>query len=183
MLGCGIDIVQLRCKGVSASIFLKYALRLRRLSRAFNVIFIVNDRADIAIASDADGLHIGQDDIPPSLARKILGKDRIIGLSTHNLAQIGEAKTTKDIDYIGVGPIFKTDAKPDIKPLGLSIIRDISKKRRIPPFFAIGGINISNIDRLVSAGAKRIAVSRGVFNSKNPIKTIECFREILYDSD
>lgn len=193
ILRSGVDIVQLRCKPrtfgkvqgkeLSDRVFLEYAFELRRLSRVNNLIFIINDRADIALASEADGLHIGQDDIPPHLARKILGNKKILGLSTHNLTQIKRARACKEIDYIGIGPIFKTETKPKRRPIGLSLIRDISKDKKLLPFFSIGGITVNNLNRLIRAGADRIAVCSAVFNSKNPAKTVGKFREILYDPD
>lgn len=146
-------------------------------------MFIVNDRADIALVSEADGLHIGQDDIPPYLARKILGNKKILGLSTHNLTQIKKVRACKEIDYIGVGPIFRTETKTDQRPIGLSLIRKISKDKRLLPFFAIGGITVNNLSHLIKAGANRIAVCGAVFNSKEPVKTVGKFKEILYDPD
>lgn len=172
-------MVQLRCKGIASAKFLKYALTLAKMSRAFDLLFIVNDRADIALASGADGLHIGQDDITPYMARKILGKDKIIGLSTHSRSQVKEAGAWSDLDYIGIGPVFKTPLKPGMRPIGLKVIKDISWLKGIHPFFAIGGINTENIKILTAAGAERVAVSGAVFNSGDPVKATRVFREIL----
>lgn len=163
--------------------FLEHAFRLRRLSRANKLLFIVNDRADIALASEADGLHIGQGDIPPHLARKIIGNNKILGLSTHNLAQIKEAKPCREIDYIGVGPVFRTDTKPGSRPIGLSLIRYISKDKGVPPAFAIGGVTVNNIERLAKAGAKRVAFCNAIFNSRRPAAVVNRFKKALYDSD
>lgn len=183
ILRSGIDIVQLRCKDVSDRVFLEYALKLRRLCRINNLVFIINDRVDLVLVSGADGVHLGQGDIPPSAARRILGHKKIIGLSTHNLTQIRKAKISKEIDYIGVGPVFRTEAKAGQRPLGLSLIRKISKDKRSLPFFAIGGITVSKLRPLIQAGADRIAVCGSVFNSKDPVKTAGEFRKILYDPD
>lgn len=121
--------------------------------------------------------------MPPSAARKILGRDKIIGLSTHSILQIKKAEKISEIDYIGIGPIFKTGTKPNVKPLGLGIIKKISKTKNAPIYFAIGGIDRENIYNLLKAGAARIAVINCVFNSKNPLTTSKTLKRILYDTD
>lgn len=156
---------------------------MRELSRVNKLLFIVNDRADIALVSEADGLHIGQEDLPPHQARKILGNKKILGLSTHNLAQIKKARTCKEIDYIGVGPIFKTATLPEVKPIGLSLIMGIAKDKRVLPSFAIGGITVNNIDRLRRAGAERVALCNALFNSKRPAAAVGKLKKALYDPD
>ncbi|MFH1868310.1 MAG: thiamine phosphate synthase [Candidatus Omnitrophota bacterium] len=177
--GKGIDIIQLRYKRAMFSRFLKYAISLRRMCNDFGILFIINDRADIALACGADGLHIGQDDIMPYMARRILGDDKIIGLSTHSQTQIREASVLKDVDYIGVGPVFKTAMKPHAKPVGLKLIKYISSLKYNRPFFPIGGINIENVMKIAKAGAERAAVSRGILDSTNPLKAIRVLREAL----
>ena len=177
-----VDIVQLRGKGISDRSFLSYAQALRKLCKSCGIIFIVNDRADIAIACGADGVHVGQDDISPSLAKRILGKDKIIGLSTHNRKQIDKACSSVAVDYIGIGPIFHTDAKSDTKPVGVRLIKYINHRKGKLPFFAIGGITTKNIGPLAKAGAKAIAVSSAVFSSPNPETTINLLRNKLDDT-
>ena len=177
------DIVQLRGKEISDKLFLDYAIGFNKICKEHKITFIVNDRPDIALYAGADGVHLGQDDIAPSAARKILGKDKIVGLSTHSISQIKKSENIKEIDYIGIGPIFKTGTKPKAKPLGLGIIKKISKTRKNLLYFAIGGIDTYNIHRLLEAGARRIAVISCVFNSKNPLTTAKTLKKILYDTD
>ena len=176
-------MVQIRCKGLPDRIFLDYCFALRKVSSSHNVLFIINDRADIALASCADGLHIGQKDIPSHLARKILGKEKIIGLSVTNKREFNSAKCDKNIDYVGAGPIFKTDTKPDAKIAGLGLIKEVLKEKRSPPLFAIGGISVENAVKLLDLGVKGIAVSSAVFGAKDPIKAVRRLRKILHDSD
>jgi len=153
------------------------------LSSSCKKVFIVNDRVDIALASDADGLHIGQDDIAPAVARKILGQGKIIGLSTHSRRQIDKALSLKALDYIGIGPIFKTSTKPSAKPIGLTLIRYLSRKRDALAFFAIGGIGPDNIEAVAKAGAKRIAAASAIIDSKRPISVLKKIRKVLDEAD
>jgi len=183
LLNNGIDILQLRSKGVSDSLFLKYALELRKLSSAYKKLFIINDRVDIALASGADGLHIGQDDIRPDVARKILGSEKIIGLSTHSHSQIDKALSLNTLDYIGIGPVFKTSTKLSAKPIGLTLIRYLSRKRDALAFFAIGGIGPDNIEAVRKAGARRIAVASAIVDSKAPISVLKEIRKVLDEAD
>lgn len=161
----GADVIQLRDKQVEAHEFLKVAHQLRILTRRTMTLFLINDRADIALACDADGVHLGQKDLPVKVARKILGRERLIGVSTHSLEQ-ARAAQDNDVDYIGVGPIFATPTKPDYIPVGLDLIREVKSKLKIP-FVAIGGININNIDEVIDAGAERVAVVRAVVGAKD----------------
>jgi thiamine-phosphate pyrophosphorylase len=154
----GLDIIQFRDKISKKKDILKEAILLSKLLANSNTIFIVNDYPDIAKISDSDGIHLGQTDTPIETARRILGKDKIIGISCHNLKQAKEAQT-EGADYISIGPVFPTPLKPGVKPLGLKLIKKAKKEIRIP-FFAIGGINQDNIGRVLSAGARRIAVCR-----------------------
>jgi thiamine-phosphate pyrophosphorylase len=183
ILAAGVDIAQLRCKGLSDRVFLEYARRLKKVCGLYNILFIVNDRPEIALASDADGLHVGQDDIPPLICRKIIGEKKILGLSTHSIAQAKKAFNDKSIDYIGIGPIFNTETKPDKSPIGLKVIRRISRRKASTPFFAIGGINLSNIDKLMGAGAKNIALSSAVFDARVPAAVVKRLKDKLYDSN
>lgn len=161
----GCDFLQLRDKISTTKTFLKEALSLKMLTLKEKVPFIINDRADIACLVNADGLHIGQDDIPVKLARKIMGKNKIIGVSCHNLKQV--IKTQKDgADYISFGPIFHTPFKPDLKPKGINIVKEIIQKARIP-VFAIGGINQGNIQKIIDSNINRIAVIKAVLENEN----------------
>lgn len=156
----GADCIQLRDKELSTLELIKEGKKLRDLTRRSGTIFIVNDRADIALAVDADGVHLGQEDLPIAIARQILGTTKIIGRSTHSLPQAIEAEQ-QGADYIGVGPIFATPTKPTYPAVGLDLIRQVSEHIRIP-FVAIGGIDAGNIESVLEAGAKRVAVVRAV---------------------
>ena len=156
----GADVLQLRGKGISDEEFSRLALELRELTWKLNIIFIVNDRPDIAIRAYADGLHIGRDDMPIEEARRLMGKGRLIGLSTHSVKQARQAQS-QGADYLGVGPVFATDTKARAKPVGTTLIEQVTKEIDIP-VFAIGGINRDNIGRVLDAGATRVAVCSAV---------------------
>ncbi len=156
----GVDIVQLREKNTTSKRFIYLAQRIRELTSHFGAAFIVNDRADIAKISNADGVHLGQDDIPVSYAREILGDNAIIGVSTH-CPEHAKKAITDGADYIGVGPVFKTPTKPSKDPVGLEYVKWAADNVNIP-FFAIGSIDTANIKEVVEAGAKRVAVIRAI---------------------
>ncbi len=137
----------------------------RRPEGRGKTLFIVNDYLDIAVLSKADGLHLGQADLPLRQARSILGKDKIIGISCHNLRQALKAQK-EGADYIGIGPVYATVTKPEYSPIGINILKQLKGKIKIP-YFAIGNINKSNIRKIVSAGARRVAVCRAILGSKN----------------
>jgi len=156
----GLGIIQLRDKLSSKKSILREALLLQRLFFNTKTLFIVNDYLEIAKIVDCDGVHLGQDDTPIEIARKVLGRDKIIGISCHNLKQALRAQKY-GADYIGIGPVFTTPAKPEYKAIGLNLIKKLNDKIKIP-FFLIGGINLNNTNRVLSAGAKRIAVCRAI---------------------
>lgn len=161
----GADIIQLRDKDGSDREILETGRAIKKITLKRRAVFIINDRADIAKVIDADGVHLGQDDLPIEAARSIMRRDKIIGVSTHSLSQA--LKAQKDgADYIGVGPIFSTPTKPDYKAVGLTLIKIIKDKVKIP-FVAIGGIDESNVDDVILAGARRIAVVRAVCSAKD----------------
>ncbi len=170
----GIGIIQLRDKFSAKGEVLNLARKLASRLRASNTLFIVNDYVDVALASKADGVHLGQEDLPISEARKILGKDKIIGISCHNLRQALEAQR-QGADYIGIGPVYATATKPEYQPIGLKVLRQLKNKIKIP-YFAIGDIREANIKQIVSAGATRAAVCRAILKSKNIQQTA---RELL----
>lgn len=156
----GVDIVQLREKNTTSKRFIYLAQRIRELTSHFGAAFIVNDRVDIAKISNADGVHLGQDDIPVAYAREILGDNAIIGVSTH-CPEHAKKAITDGADYIGVGPVFKTPTKPSKDPVGLEYVKWAADNVNIP-FFAIGSIDTANIKEVVQAGAKRVAVIRAI---------------------
>ena len=147
------------------------ALSLRNTARELGALFIVNDRCDLALAVDADGVHLGQDDLPYADARKILGPGRIIGLSTHNVAQVKETERLRP-DYIGFGPIFKPGSKQDHDPVvGLAGLRNIRPLTSLP-IFAIGGIQARQVHSVMQAGANGIAVISAVLEAPDVTKAV-----------
>ncbi|MFN3467718.1 MAG: thiamine phosphate synthase, partial [Candidatus Brocadiales bacterium] len=155
----GADILQLREKDMSDGDFLRLALRLKELTAKMGRLFIVNDSPHIALDSGADGVHLGQEDMSIGEARKLLGKDFIIGLSAHSLEQARQAHQ-EGADYLGIGPIFSTQTKPEGHPIGTEIlhgVRDLSI-----PCFAIGGITLTNLGEIIGAGVGRVAVCSAI---------------------
>ncbi|KMM37834.1 thiamine phosphate synthase [Guptibacillus hwajinpoensis] len=170
----GADIIQLRDKTNSKRVVLDKARKLRELTRKYDVPFIVNDHIDIALAVDADGIHLGQDDMPLHLARDIVGKDKIIGISTHRIQEAREAEQG-GADYIGAGPIFPTNSKSDVvDPVTTSYLDEVVSEISIP-FVAIGGIKLHNVADVVNSGANRICVISEVVGSEDVKGTCEMF--------
>lgn len=158
-----VDIVQLRHKDGNRREAVRIANQIIRELSGSRILFIVNDYIEIAKITGCDGVHLGQRDLSVKTARSILGIDKIIGVSCHNLSQALSAQR-QGADYISIGPIFKTPAKPKFKPLGLGNLRKISRHVHIP-FFAIGGINKDNISSVAAAGAKKVAFIRAIKQS------------------
>lgn len=157
LLKGGARILQLRAKEMAANKSLKLAGEIREMTRAAGSLFIVNDRIDIALAAHADGVHLGQEDLPLYIARQLLGRDKIIGISTHDLAQAGEAEKG-GADYIGFGPIFGTSTKETgYSARGLEMLKEVRKAVKIP-IVAIGGINETNVAQVWEAGADSAAI-------------------------
>jgi thiamine-phosphate pyrophosphorylase len=156
----GSSVIQYRIKDVSTAVAWAEALELQRLCE--NALFIVNDRIDIALATNADGAHIGNDDLPLHAARKLLGPDKIIGVTVRNLDEAVTAEAG-GADYLGVGPIYGTTTKPDAgKATGLSFLREVRQSCRIP-LAAIGGITLHNAEDVILAGADMLcAISASV---------------------
>jgi thiamine-phosphate pyrophosphorylase len=169
----GADIIQLRDKKSPKRERLAKAKALRDLTRKHGVLFIVNDDIDIALAVDADGVHLGQDDLPLADARRIMG-DKIIGISTHAIEE-ARAAERDGADYIGVGPIFPTKSKEDVvDPVTTSYIREVVREIRIP-FVAIGGIKLHNVDEVLAAGATRICAISEIVGSPDVTSTCRRF--------
>lgn len=173
----GVDILQLREKSMPAKKIIELGKKIKQLCLQYNVIFIVNDRVDIAAILEADGVHLGQDDLDVKSAREILkninGGNCIVGVSTHAPEQALDA--VKDgADYIGIGPVFATPTKEGRTPVGLDYITWASQNIDIPAF-AIGGINEDNVNEVLKAGAKRIAAVRAIINADSPEKAAEAF--------
>lgn len=170
----GVDILQLREKTMPANRILELGKKIKQLCLQYETLFIVNDRIDIAALLEADGVHLGQDDLSVADARAILGDKCIVGVSTHAPAQAQKA-VEDGADYIGMGPVFATPTKEGRIPVGLEYVKWVSENIDIPAF-GIGGIDTENVDEVLSAGAKRIAVVRAIINAKSPQKEVEKFR-------
>src|SRR3989338_278972 len=166
VLAAGVDMIQLRDKESTDKEFFETGRKIKNILERKGVLFIVNDRVDLAASLDTDGVHIGQEDMPVENARKILGREKVIGLSTHSLTEMREAQD-RDVDYISVGPVFHTETKPDYTPVGVGLVSSAARESQ-KPFVAIGGINRENIKDIVAAGARRVAVVRAVLSAKDP---------------
>jgi thiamine-phosphate pyrophosphorylase len=178
-LSGGATIIQLRHKTSSSREFLNDAVAIKRICNAYGVPFIVNDRIDIALAVDADGVHIGQDDIPLSTARRLTGDKKIIGVSA-SCADEAILAEKEGADYIGAGAVFATLSKPDAgKPIGFDGLSEIARAVNIP-VVAIGGINRSNARQCFNAGAMGVAVISAISLADNPkISAMELKKSIV----
>ena len=170
----GVDIVQLREKSLPRREIELAAQTFRRLCDNNSALFIVNDDPDLARACDADGVHVGQDDLAAAEARALLGPDAIIGLSTHSEEQIA-ASATAPVDYVSVGPIWETPTKQGRPAVGLELISHAADDAP-HPFFAIGGIDASNVSQVIEAGARRLCVVRAIRDALDPAAAAEELR-------
>jgi thiamine-phosphate pyrophosphorylase len=163
-LAGGVDVVQLREKHAGEDEILRAGRIFRRATREAGALFVVNDSPELAVRCEADGVHVGQDDMTVAEARRIVGDEAIVGLSTHSREQIRGADGA---DYIGVGPVYATPTKEGRAPVGLELVREAASAATVP-WFAIGGIDASNADEVVAAGATRIAVVRAIGRAESP---------------
>ncbi len=171
-LGCiedalrgGVTLVQLREKNVDGAIFLQRALAVKALCDKYKVPLLINDRIDIAIACKAAGVHLGQEDISPSVARSILGSEAIIGVSAHNCEEALAAEKG-GADYLGVGAVFPTNSKDDASEVGLNMLKEIRQISKLP-IVGIGGINAQNYLQVREAGAQGTAIISGILGAEN----------------
>lgn len=176
----GVSVVQLREKDASSAEFYSIALELRRLTSSYGVPFIINDRMDIALAVDADGLHIGQSDMPLDVARRILGSKKIIGVSA-SCVEDARLALEGGADYLGVGAVFATGTKSDADSVGIDELRRIKNSVDIP-VVAIGGINEINAHIPMSAGIDGISVVSAIVSSENPFDASRRLLEIVKSS-
>lgn len=180
MLDGGIKFIQYREKEKDAVSRYEECLILRDMVKQAGGIFIIDDFVDLAMAVDADGVHIGQSDLPPRIVRKILGNEKIIGLSTHSPEELERANELKKyIDYIGVGPIHATPTKKDAEPVGFVYLNYALKNSQLP-FVAIGGIKEHNIDEIIHAGVKTIAVVSDIVSAEDIKRKVEILREKMF---
>jgi thiamine-phosphate pyrophosphorylase len=180
MLEAGARIIQYREKDLKAGRMLEECLEIRALTREREVCFLVNDHLDIALLSDADGAHIGQDDIPLPEARRLLGQKRVIGVSTHRWSE-AEAAIAGGADYIGVGPIFPTATKSSTPPVGYAYLEEAAAKCPIP-FVTIGGINEKTIAGVVERGARCCAVVSAITLSDDIAGKIKLLRKLISEA-
>ena len=175
MIAAGIKIIQYREKDKKMKAKYEECQVIRKMTAAAGVTFIVNDDIDLAILVKADGVHIGQDDLPIEKVRELVGEEMIIGLSTHSPAQAQDA-VARGADYIGVGPIFKTATKKDVcEPVGFEYLEYVIQHIRIP-FVAIGGIKVNNIEQVAKCGAECIAVVTDITTAPNIVEKINQLR-------
>jgi thiamine-phosphate pyrophosphorylase len=176
-LAGGVDIVQLREKELPRREIELAALTFRRLCDTYSALFIVNDDPELARACNADGVHVGQDDMSPADARELLGSEAILGLSTHSAEQIaGSAESP--VDYISVGPVWETPTKEGRPGVGLELVSHAAGQAP-HPFYAIGGIDPSNAGQVVEAGARRLGVVRAIRDAEAPAAAAESLRAAL----
>lgn len=163
----GVTIVQLREKDAPTGEFVQLAMRLKEMLRPFGVPLIINDRVDVALAVDAEGVHIGQSDMPYEIARKLLGPDKIIGLSVESMDDVLRANEL-DVDYIGISPVYGTPTKTDTaEPFGLEGLRK-AVAMSVHPTVAIGGMNASTIGEVISSGVDGVAVVSAICSASSP---------------
>jgi thiamine-phosphate pyrophosphorylase len=177
VLGAGVDVIQLREKELEAGPILERAEIFREVCDRHAVPFIINDRADLTFAAGADGVHLGQDDLPVGAARHLLGRNVIVGRSTHDPDQLRRA-VAEDVDYIAVGPVRETPTKPGRPASGVDLVR-LAAAEVTKPWFAIGGIDTSNLPDIRAAGATRIVVVRAVTLAGEPGTAVKTLRDAL----
>jgi thiamine-phosphate pyrophosphorylase len=167
----GVDLVQVREKGLADADLLPVLAEAREVTGRLGVPLVVNDRPDLAVLVSADYVHLGQDDLPVEAARRF---GLLVGLSTHSPEQLARAAA----DYVGVGPVFATPTKPGRPPVGLEYVRHAADHARVP-WFAIGGIDETNVTEVVAAGAERIAVVRAIADADDPERAARSLRSAL----
>jgi thiamine-phosphate pyrophosphorylase len=177
----GADIVQLREKELGRAEIERAAGTFRRIADTFSALFILNDDPELARACDADGVHVGQDDVGAEQAREVLGPDAIIGLSTHSTEQIA-ASAQRPVDYISVGPIWETPTKEGRPAVGLDLIRHAAEQAP-HPFFAIGGIDSDNAIQVVQAGAERLCAVRAIRDAADPAAAATELRQAFAEGE
>jgi len=175
----GADMIQFRDKQMSTSDLINTAYEIKKICSKSNVTFIINDRVDVTMIVDADGVHLGNDDIPVEEARKLLGKDKIIGKTYHKL-RARQKKRKEEADYFGFGHIFPTNSKvKTTRPIGLNDLKQSVLLRGVP-LLAIGGITIDNASSVMETGVHGIAVIAGVIKTDDPVQSVRTLKKIVY---
>ncbi len=176
----GVDVVQLREKHLGDEQLVAVADAARALCERLGALFIVNDRPWVALEAGADGVHVGQDDLPVAEVRELVGADMLIGLSTHARGEI-DAEDAALADYIGVGPVHETPTKPGRPAVGLELV-SYAREHAPVPFFAIGGLDERNLGEAIEAGARRAVVLRAIAAAEDPQSAARKLRELLDSS-
>ena len=177
-VAAGVKCVQYRNKEIDSEKAYAQALKLRKLCK--DITFLINDRLDLALRVGADGIHLGQDDLPVAMARRLLGENKIIGLTVHSIKEAQEAKK-QGADYLAISPIYATKTKKDAgRPKGIALIKKIKKAVKLP-VVVIGGINLSNARKVIRAGADGLCAISCVLTKSNVKKEIEKFQRLFYN--
>jgi thiamine-phosphate pyrophosphorylase len=178
LAAAGVDLVQLREKEMEAGHLLAVGRPVATACRAAGIPFIINDRPDVALALDADGVHVGQDDIPPEIARRLLPSG-IVGLSTHAPGEVDDALGRFGVDYLAVGPVYETPTKRGRPAVGLDLVRYAADANPKRPWFAIGGIDERSLPDVMAAGATRIVVVRAITEAPDPPAAAAALKALL----
>ncbi|HEX6582361.1 MAG TPA: thiamine phosphate synthase [Thermoleophilaceae bacterium] len=183
VLANGVDMVQLRDKTATDAQLMHAAVVFRRACDEHGALFWLNDRPDLAVACHADGVHVGQDDLAPVVARQLAGRDVLIGLSTHSSSQLDAALAAGDADQLSVGPVWETPTKEGRPAAGLDYVRYAASVAGDRPWFAIGGIDLDNVREVIAAGASRIVVLRAIRDAPDPRAAAAALREALEEAE
>jgi thiamine-phosphate pyrophosphorylase len=182
-LAGGVDMVQLRDKSANDDELERAAAVFRRLCDEHGALFWLNDRPDLVAACGADGVHVGQDDMPMDEARRVAGEDVLIGLSTHSPAQLDAALADGSADQLSVGPVWETPTKEGRPAAGLDYVRHAAGVAADRPWFAIGGIDLGNVRQVIAAGASRVVVVRALRDADDPRAAAAALREALEEAE
>jgi thiamine-phosphate pyrophosphorylase len=168
VLPAGVDVVQLREKGLEAREEIELCKVVRLAAHRHGALFAVNDRADVAVATGADVLHLGQGDLPVDVARDVVGDEMLIGLSSHSPSETAAAATAAGVDYFCAGPVWETPTKPGRPAAGIDLLPYAASVAGERPWFAIGGIDASNLGEVLAHGASRVVVVRAITEAADP---------------
>ena len=168
----GATLLQYRNKSGSSNQFYHNAMLIHKISRSYHIPLVVNDRTDLALAINAEGVHVGQDDLPAGVVRRLIGPDKLIGISVNNPEQLHD---TREANYLGVGALFKTQTKSDAIYSGLDLIKQVRRHSTLP-VIGIGGIQMDNCELVIQAGADGIAVISAVLGADNPFSAVRQMR-------
>ena len=180
ILEAGVKVIQYREKDKDAGAMLEECMAIRQLTKQAGCCFIINDHVDIALLCEADGVHVGQEDLPLAAVRRLMGKDRIVGVSTHAWAE-AKAAIEGGADYIGVGPLYPTATKNTAKPVGLGYLKEIAAKSPIP-FVAIGGVNERTLPDVLAHGARCCAIVSAITLAEDIPAKIAQLRTIMREA-